>query len=228
MKGFYENEVRCQVCKKEYKITKLLSRKAVVKKRDSDFCPHYKDLNPIFYSVNVCPHCGFTSFNSDEEKLNSQEIKKYKEKMSSKWKYQELNGIREIDDAIKIYKLLLLTYNVIDEKKSSIATACLRLAWLYRYKNDKENEMKYLKNMIKNNEIAFSTEKLSVNYKNELEIMFIVGETYRKLGEFKEAVKWFTKVNAHEDINKHRIIKIRNKDQWSLAMEEYRNGDKNE
>ncbi len=54
--------------------------------------------------------------------------------------------------------------------------------------------------------------------------MFILAETHRKLGDHKKAIDWFIRVNNHEEINKHRVIKLRNKDQWSLAIQEYRNG----
>ncbi|MEA1975974.1 MAG: DUF2225 domain-containing protein [Bacillota bacterium] len=224
MVGFYKNEIQCAVCKKKYEVTKVLSRRTVVVSRDSDFCPHYKDMNPIFYSVNVCPYCGYTSFDNDNEIIYKKQISNFKQMMEGKWKYQELNNEKSIDDAIKVYKLLLLTYKAIDKKKSSVAKAYLRLAWLYRYKNDNENEVKFLKSMIVNNEIAFSTEKLAEDLKNELEIMFILAETHRKLGNYKEAIDWFIRVSNHEEINKHRVIKLRNKEQWSLAIEEYRSG----
>ena len=224
MAGFYENEVECPICKNKYKVTKVLSRRTVVKSRDSDFCPHYKGKNPIFYSVNVCPHCGYAAFDSDNNEITIEEINLFELKMKGKWKYQELNSEKKIDEAIKVYKLLLLTYKMIDKKESDIAKVCLRLAWLYRYKNDKENEMKFLENMVKNNEMAFTKEDLTVNLKNELEIMFVTAETQRKLGNYKDAIKWFMKVNTHEEINKYRVIKLRNKEQWSLAIEEYRSG----
>lgn len=222
MVGLYEKDEVCPVCSHEFKMTNVLSRRARVLKRDSDFCPHYKDLNPIYYSVVVCPNCGYTSFNgeSDELELNQKEL--YRLKGQPRWTYNDLNKSRSISEAIKAYKLLLLTYNIINPKYSKIAKACLRLAWLYRYIDDQKNENKYLDLMIKYNETAFSSENLTDTPRKELEIMYILGETYRKKGNYKKAVYWFSKVGSHEKVNSNRVIKLKNREQWSLASEMYR------
>lgn len=224
MQGLYETEIKCPICNHEYQMTKVLTRRARVIKRDDDFCPYYKDLNPIYYSVSVCPNCGYASFDStrDDVTLNQKEL--YRMNVMPKWQEKDLNQNRDLDDAIKTYKLLLLTYKMINAKESKIAKACLRLAWLYRYKGEAEKEKRYLKQMIKHNELAFENEDLSDAGRQELEIMYILGETYRKFGDLRKAINWFSKVNTHENINANRVIKIKNRDQWSMATQEFRKG----
>lgn len=227
MKGLYETDIKCPVCDHEYQMTKVLTRRARVIKRDDDFCPYYKDLNPIFYSVSICPNCGYASFDSTRNDLTLNQKELYRLKVMPKWQEKDLNKIRDLEDAIKTYKLLLLTYKMIDAKESKIAKACLRLAWLYRYKDEKEKEKRYLKQMIKHNELAFENEDLSDARRQELEIMYILGETYRKFGEYRKAINWFSKVSNHESINANRVIKLKNKEQWSIATEDYREGKEN-
>jgi len=224
MQGLYETEIKCPICDYEYQMTKVLTRRSRVTKRDEDFCPYYKDLNPIFYSVSVCPNCGYASFDSTRDDLTQNQKELYRLKVMPKWQEKNLNQHRDLDDAIKTYKLLLLTYKMIDAKESKIAKACLRLAWLYRYRIDESKENRFLKQMIKHNELAFENEDLSDAGRQELEIMYILGETYRKFGEFRKAINWFSKVSNHEDINANRVIKLKNREQWSIATEEYRKG----
>jgi len=224
MKGLYEIQIKCPICSHDYQMTKVLSRRARVMSRDEDFCPYYKNLNPMFYSISVCPNCGYASFDptSSDLTLNKKEL--YRLKVMPKWQRKDLNQRRDIDEAIKTYKLLLLTNKMIHGKESDIAKACLRLAWLYRYKEDEDKEKRYLKQMIKYNEAAFEKEDLSDAGRKELEIMYILGETYRRFGEFRKAFNWFYKVSNHKSINANRVIKIKNKEQWAIATEEYRKG----
>jgi uncharacterized protein (DUF2225 family) len=208
-------------------MTKVLTRRARVTKRDDDFCPYYKELNPIYYSVSVCPNCGYASFDSTREELTLNQKELYRLKVMPKWQEKDLNKTRNLEEAIKTYKLLLLTYKMVDAKESKIAKACLRLAWLYRYKKDKAKGNRYLKQMIKHNELAFEKEDLSNAGRKELEIMYILGETYRKFGEHRKAINWFSKVSNHENINANRVIKLKNREQWSIATDEYREGKEN-
>jgi len=227
MQGLYETEIKCPICNHEYQMTKVLTRRARVIKRDDDFCPYYKDLNPIYYSVSVCPKCGYASFDSTRDDLTLNQKELYRMNVMPKWQEKDLNQNRDLEDAIKTYKLLLLTYKMIDAKESKIAKACLRLAWLYRYKGETEKEKRYLKQMIKHNELAFKNEDLTDAGRQELEIMYILGETYRKFGELRKAINWFSKVSNHENINANRVIKIKNRDQWSMATQEFREGKEN-
>ena len=227
MKGLYETQIKCPICDYEYQMTKVLTRRARVVKRDEDFCPYYKELNPIFYSVSICPNCGYASFDSTREDLTYNQKELYRLKVMPKWQAKDLNQKRNLKDAIKTYKLLLLTYKMVQAKESKIGKACLRLAWLYRYKGDDVKEERYLKQMIKHNELAFEKEPLSDEGRKELEIMYILAETYRKLGEFRQAINWFSKVSNHEKINANRVIKLKNREQWQIATEEYREGKEN-
>ena len=149
MKGLYKTQIKCPICEHEYEMTKVLTRRARVIKRDEDFCPYYKTLNPIFYSISVCPNCGYASFDPESENLTINQKELYRIKIMSKWQNKDLNQERNIDDAVKTYQLLLLTNKITQGKESEIAKACLRLSWLYRYKEDEAEEKRYLKQMIK-------------------------------------------------------------------------------
>ena len=63
---FYDKKVACINCKENFTTTRIRSRFVRVSSHESDFKPVYSDpeVNPIFYNVAVCPHCGF-SFTDD-------------------------------------------------------------------------------------------------------------------------------------------------------------------
>ena len=55
----------------------------------------------------------------------------------------------------------------------------------------------------------------------ELEIIYLIGELNRQLGNFKEAIRWFEMVVRHEFAFKNRLIKNYAKEQWALSAEQY-------
>ena len=56
----YQVEKTCPICEKKFKLTKTRGQ-AVSVSTDTDFCTRFADLNPYYYTIWVCPHCGFAA-----------------------------------------------------------------------------------------------------------------------------------------------------------------------
>ena len=56
----YQVEKTCPICEKAFTVTKTRGQMIPVK-TDTDFCTHYNDLNPYYYAIWLCPHCGFAA-----------------------------------------------------------------------------------------------------------------------------------------------------------------------
>ena len=136
--SLYSKEVVCPVCSKKINVTKVKSRACKVLKRDSDFCVHYEGINPIFYDAWVCENCGYASQADKFLDITHREADKLKAKLMTKWKKHSLDGERDIDTAIEAFKLVLISHQFRDVKSSELAKVCIRIAWLYRYMGDQE------------------------------------------------------------------------------------------
>jgi len=64
-------------------VTKVKSKDCVVASRDSDFCVYYESVNPLFYEVWVCEHCGYAALQERFENISPIEAKIVKENISS-------------------------------------------------------------------------------------------------------------------------------------------------
>ncbi|WIF94970.1 DUF2225 domain-containing protein [Caminicella sporogenes] len=219
---FYDREIECPICKMKFTTKKVRTSAIRVIKRDEDFCPYYKSENPLFYNVFVCPNCGYAALESTFSKINELEKEKIVKFITSRWKQRSYGKERNLEEAIQVYKLALICYQVSKSKYINIGKVCLRLAWFYRYMND-EREKEFLKFTIDAFQNVYTKERLDKEEYSEVVILYLLGELNRRVGNYKEAIKWFDKALSNPDIKKKRHIEIRAREQWRLAREEYNN-----
>ena len=60
-KGMYFKEYKCPVCDHDFKTVRLKSNASALDKKDEDFCPYYKGLNPLHYEIIVCTECAYAA-----------------------------------------------------------------------------------------------------------------------------------------------------------------------
>ena len=53
-------EKTCPVCGQETRVVKVKSR-LMIQRTDDDYCCHYRDFNPYFYTILACEHCGYAA-----------------------------------------------------------------------------------------------------------------------------------------------------------------------
>ena len=84
-KALYDKEYLCPVCNKKFTSKKVKSAYVKTEKRDADFCIHYKEINPQYYSAFVCPHCGYATTEKNYGKLTIAQKALILSKISAKW-----------------------------------------------------------------------------------------------------------------------------------------------
>lgn len=217
----YDKNITCPVCSHKFTTKKVKSKSIKVVKRDTDFRAEYEFDNPTFYGVDVCPNCGHARFESDFSDLNEATKKIINEKISSKWKKRNFCGERTINDAAEAHKLALLNYNVTQYKLSTIAKVCLRLSWFY---HGLENglEEKFEKHALDSFESAYSKENLDDNPKEELTILYLIGELNRRVGNYKKSMDWFSLALKSSVIKGEKFLNESVREQMILSKNEYK------
>ncbi len=217
----FDKEVTCPVCGLKFKSKKVKSNSIKVITRETDFRAEYENDNPTYYGVIVCPECGHARFESDFADPNIAAIESVKKNISSKWNKKNYCGLRTVKEAIEVHKLALLNYNLTHYKLSVLAKVCLRLSWFYR-ETSSELEEKFVLHTVESYEKAYTTENLDENPKEELTILYLLGELNRRLGNYKKAIDWFGMASRHSMINSDDFIKNEVMDQMYKAKEEYK------
>lgn len=199
---YYESNVDCKFCKKHFSTYKVRPNRYKIVEEQTDFMPVYEGLNPLLYEVAVCPHCGYAyhksmtrTYGPFMELINELYIKELQKKITI---CQE----RTLDDAIVSYKLAYLVSRASMEESLLMANFALKIAWLYRLKNESASELRYL--------FAardFYSKSFATNQEGQERIQFLHAELSLRLGDIAEAKKGFSRLISDRNIsNKYRKL----------------------
>ncbi len=224
----YQVDMNCPVCKVTFKTSKVKTSRCILKSRDADFCVYYRDENPIFYHPVVCPQCGYAAMIEEFDKVSSSEAGKIFANVGRKWKQKDLGGARSIEEAIDAYKLALYCSRLKDSTSFlSTASVCMRLAWMNRYRDNAEEERHFLSHALKNYKLAFENENMK-GHMDEMTLIYLIGELNRRLGDYREAVSWFSRAVSHNMRFQKPVIEKMAREQWQLCREHAEEGKKDE
>ena len=218
----YKKEIECPVCLEKFYVTKVKSKACRVQSRDTDFCVYYKGINPIFYDAWVCENCGYASLSDKFSEISNKDAKIIKENISGKWVKRSMEGERNLEAALEAFKLVLYNYQVRGAKASEMAKVCLRIAWLYRLKNDpKEND--FLEHALNYYIETYEKEKFPADKLDENTCIYMIGELSLRTGKYEEAVKWFSRLITSRDTKPNSALKEMARDRYQLVKDKLTN-----
>ena len=214
----YQVEKTCPICEKKFKLTKTRGQ-AVSVSTDTDFCTRFADLNPYYYTIWVCPHCGFAAH---EERfftwLEGARLK-LKEFLEGRKVNLDLSGSRTWEQAVTSYKLAIFYAGMVSLPASHIASLELRLAWLYREKEMVDEEMEMMKRAVKDYEAAFMREQTPIGNLTEITLTYLIGELNRRLGNYDESLSYLSRVVSNPQAkNEKRILEMA-RDAWQQVRD---------
>ncbi len=216
----YNKKIMCPVCNREIEVTKVKTKGCKVKSRDTDMCVHYEDLNVLFYDVWVCENCGYAALQDKFEGLFTKDIAVIRDKISKNWVKRSFIGERDADKAIEAFKLALLTLKVRNAKASELAKVCLRIAWLYRDKNDSKRETEFLNFALNSYNEAYLKERFPLDKLDEYTCMYIIAELFRRVGKLDDSILWFSRIVSSAEARRNPKLIDMARDQYQLAKDE--------
>lgn len=222
MSDLFDRSYTCNICGGEFTSKQVKTSAVRAKERKKDFHTIFAGENPTYYGVICCPKCGFTQFENDFKKELSSKCKAaIQNTVTKNWKSQDFTGQRDLQTAIKVHLIALVNYTVMQANQSTLAKLLLRLAWFYEELGAENDNKKYTQLSLDAFVRSYELEKQADDDGKEIEIIYLIGELNRQLGNYKEAIKWYEMVIRHEFAFKNRLIKTYAKEQWALAAEQY-------
>lgn len=217
--ALYSKKVTCPVCGEQFSSMKAKVNSCKIEKKDEDFCIHYEDLNPMYYDIFVCPSCAYSASENSFGDIAEMEVKLLKDAFVGRKVGRTFCTQRNLEDAIAACKLAIYTAELRKAKASILAGLCLKLAWLYRFAGDKQEEV-FLNYALQNYLEAFDKEALPIGNLNEISVMYLLGELSRRLGKFNDAIVWFGKAVASPERGENPMIERLTREQWGLTKEQ--------
>ncbi|WP_391118327.1 DUF2225 domain-containing protein [Psychrobacillus sp. L3] len=199
---YYESSVDCKFCKKHFTTYKVRPNRFKVIEEQTDFMPIYEGLNPLLYEIAVCPHCGYAYHKSMTRTYGPFML--LIDELYIKELQKPINICKErtIDDAIASYKLAYLVSRASMEEPLLMGNFALKIAWLYRLKNESESEMHYLYSAR-----DFYSKSFASNQEGEERIQYLYAELSLRIGDIAEAKKGFSRlISNHSVSSKYRKL----------------------
>jgi uncharacterized protein (DUF2225 family) len=199
--ALYDQTIHCLVCHQSYTTKKIRSRFIRAVKHDTDFCSYYhsEDLNPLFYYVNVCPHCGFSATEEFSSYFPPTTLETIQKNICQSWKGSDYSGKRTFQEAVNTYKLGIYSATLKREKHIVLAGLYMRLAWLYRTYQIHDQEERFMRLALQEYKSSYSEDDFVGTHMSEVRILYLIGELNRRLNNTKEAILYFSKVIAKKN-----------------------------
>ncbi len=220
--SIYNKEITCPVCGQKFNVTKVKLKTCKVESRDTDFCVNYKDINPMFYDAWVCDYCGYAAQADKFEEIGYKEADIVLKEIKPKWNKRVFSGERTVDTALEAFKLVLLNHKVRGAKASEMAKVCMRIAWLYRIKQD-SRELDFLKFALNYYTETYKNEHFPADKLDENTCMYMIGELSCRTGDYENAVKWLSKLISSPEARKNTQLIEAARDQYQLVKEKMGN-----
>ena len=192
--ALYVVEKECAICGEKFEVTCVRSRLSLIK-QDTDLCAYYKDINPYYYTIWACPHCGYAARDTDFAERTPSVVTKIHTFLSIREVKINLCGLRTREEAITTYKLAIFYAELVADKASKRAALYLRLGWLYREGGGQDaEENKALATACMLYDQALSEERMPIGNLSELTVMYIVADLLRRTGENRKAVLYLSQI----------------------------------
>ncbi|MHB8157271.1 MAG: DUF2225 domain-containing protein [Desulfocucumaceae bacterium] len=210
---FFKKEYSCPLCEERFGTLKPRQKFIIIDRTDDDFCMHYKTINPLFYEINVCPKCGYSFNNSSFGAVKADIRSSLKKKIAEYWDSVNYCGIRTQEAAVDIFKLAIECQKARGLDATVMGKLYLKLGWLYRYMGIKEEELNNLEIALNHLNKSFEN-GTAEGPKEEMNLMFLIGQLNRIIGNDREAVNWFARVTQHPDKKIYPYIVNLARDTW--------------
>lgn len=213
----YTVEKSCVMCDKKFTVTKVRNRLSMLK-QDSDFCTYYKEANPYYYSIWVCPHCGYAAQDTyfEEPPANMAAVKTF---LAGRDVKVNFCGQRTRQDAVTTYKLAIFFADMAGTLPSRQASLYLKLAWLYREGGLPDEEKAMLDQAREHYEKAFLKERTPIGNMSQITLEYLIGELLRRTGRLPEALNYLAKVVGNPQAkNEKRVLEMA-REAWTLARD---------
>ncbi|MEW6446697.1 MAG: DUF2225 domain-containing protein [Bacillota bacterium] len=210
---FYTKHYTCAFCGTGFPSLVVKSKNVRLVKTDSDFCPHYRTVNPLFYEVAVCPKCGYAFNEEMQKKLNDRERANLAKRLPEIRKPLRFDGVRNLSLAVESFRAAIACLEAVEGKRLLLGKLYLKVAWLYRTSGNEAEERGYTEKALWYLDEAYRTEH-SADPSLELNLLYLLGDLSFRLGLDDAAARWFNKILTHPKRSANPGILNRTRDRW--------------
>ncbi|MGE5379581.1 MAG: DUF2225 domain-containing protein [Methylocystaceae bacterium] len=216
---YFPRSFTCPICETNFSSRAIRGSAARVKVRETDYHMIYDGISPLHYSIIVCPICFYAaSNNSFNEPLRTQIADQVAIALRTLRKDEPIfTEERDMPTVLRSFQLAVQSAQLRKASAGQLAGSLLGAGWIARELNDTKLEMVYLNEARKQYEISYVQDKLPIGSLDEISMAYLVGELYRRTGNYKDAIAWFGRALSVRKGSISPALDKMIRDQWSQA-----------
>lgn len=196
----FNRQVACPACDTKISVPAVKNSALRLVKRDSDSLAYYKDINPLFYEVWQCNHCGYAALKTQFTRvLNQQQIDVINAKVSARWQGRTNPSIIDLDTALSRFKMALYCMELCQPGDIELALIFLKLGWLLRLHGDEEREALCLRAAVNRFRNLYEIGDFPIAGMDEINLMYMMADLYHRSGDDTEAKLWLSRLMVRKD-----------------------------
>ncbi len=218
---FFERSYTCPICMMKFNSLAIRSSAVYVEKRETDFHSIYRGINPLHYSIIVCPVCKYAASNN----LFSQELPVATVNQLSLALAQFSSGTndftreRDLNTSLESFKMAIRSAQLKKSSPGELAGLLLAAGWICREAEMAEQENYYLDEALRYYQLAFEKSSSHIGNLTDVQVAYLIGELNLRRGNYGEAISWFNKTITHRNIKTNPAVEKQARDQWQIARE---------
>lgn len=227
--SFFNKEVVCPVCASDFQAVNYKAKSFKFIRRDADFHEVYEGgYSPIMFDIWVCPECLYAAKKDDFAKIKVKDIEKIVRDKNDRIKLADGINFREFRNyrSAKIsYILAAKCYEKIGFDYEYVANLYLRSAWIAREEKSTSEEKNYIKLSLSYFQKMIENKAIDTTLFPETTIYYLMGELYRRVGDFENGEKSFKLVIDSENKDRDKnIVKMAAVQYEQLKLERTKSG----
>ncbi|WP_176720440.1 DUF2225 domain-containing protein [Desulfuribacillus stibiiarsenatis] len=194
-KYIFTGDVECPVCDKKFTTDKIRNTMLKMDKEDRDFRTRYKEFEPYWYKIWVCPHCYYANFDyiyNQVSYLKKKTILSQTKQLKQKYLI-DVSKKRTLKDVLRMFFLCQEIHQITPMDRLSYAKAWLFLTWIYEDIGDTDM-VEVATEMALNSYIdTHQNDVRGLANGQEIRLALLIGELYIRQNKLDEAVKYLAK-----------------------------------
>ena len=192
-------EKTCPICGKKTRVVKTRAR-LIATESERDFCVHYKDFNPYYYTIWVCENCGFAA---DEKRFLAVMPERRKKKVQDFLQGRKIGFLfteeRSHAEAVASFKLAIFFSELIGAPLANRGGLYLTLAWLFRETEEWDKEEPVLRKAVDIYDESLMTERYPIGGLTDTTVIYLIGALYYRLGDIEKTTQYLSRIISDND-----------------------------
>jgi|SRR5665213_3833282 len=212
----WNKKLACPFCGHEFETRRVRQGALRVKEKWTDFGSLFEGVCPYYYSITACPRCFVAARNEEFEKIKpgyEPKLMDFSKRARLQAAKPELSPAFEgeftVELAVKRHELAIACHKLrAHSEPGELAGLWLHVVWMWRLNGRAPEEQKALEQAFIAYQVFFEKGDKLPEKLGEPGVVYLLGELSRRLGRFREAREYYSKVLSMKTLSDYPNVEI--------------------